>query len=192
MINLIPPERRQLIKLRKANTLLLRVIVAIVLLIGLIVIMSGIAYSLLHFSADRGQEKLALQNKEASETKKQIARNNKIAQKTNQINVLSNNTIYFSSLMPQLAQILPSGAVLDGVQIDLYDMQTPITITAKVTSKDVSAQLVENLNSSKLFNLVVLRSVSTSNQQTGSGTDRISRSYPYIVIVEVKLAKVGS
>lgn len=195
MINLLPTETQALNRAAHLNLKLRNYIFILfgVLLIVLAIFGMGFYSTMQNRSAAEAelqtnqQETVAFQK--VRNEAKSFADNLKIAK-----SILSQETLY-SDLITQIAQTLPSSAVLSSLTLDSTSTQKPMLMTARVKTKSDALVLKNTLESSPLFEDVSLASVADPPASNGTApTNRVLRDFPVIVTLNAKMSKktVGS
>lgn len=210
MINLIPDNLRVNNRYAARSTRLLRytavaimTMISIMVITGLSILAMGHTESSLQNQSDEQKQKLAAYQplqKQAQQLSDQIST----------INTLLGRQVTFSELLPQIAKVLPPGAVLRELDLSTSDIlpttggaagttsisstQKPFVIQAAVTDRNVAATLLENIKASKdLFTDADIVSV---NESGGTSTDANSQPstntrYPYQVTINAYLKKLN-
>ena len=187
MINLLDTETqrhyraaRLNLKLRGYLTLLLITLVLIVALFGFGVFLTRSERAIAERELAQGEQSVARYasvKKEAED----FSANLKIAKA-----ILSQEVLY-SDMMVQIARTLPSSAVLSSLVLDQATLQKPITLAARVKTKEDSVILKNTLEDSPLFERVNLNSI--NEQPVFPGTKGIPRTYPVVVTLSMNVTK---
>jgi len=145
MINLLPPETKEMYRYARRNHTLLRWTMACAFSLLGGALLAGAGYLYLNQSIANTNKQIALTNKHLQEqhmpaVQKQvtdISNNLKLT-----VQVLSQE-ILFSELLKQLASVTPRNATLTGLSIS--DTQKGVDITAQTANYDAATQLQINL-----------------------------------------------
>jgi Tfp pilus assembly protein PilN len=190
MINLLPTESQHRNHAAHLN-LMLRTY--IIVLFGVLLVVLGIFglgfYLTMQDRSVAEQQLQSNQQETASYQKvrneaKTFAGNLKIAK-----SILSQETLY-SDLVAQIAQTLPSSAVLSSLTLDSTSTQKPMLMTARVKTKSDALVLKNTLETSPLFEDVNLASVTDPPASEGIvSPNRIVRDFPIIVTLNAKMSK---
>lgn len=174
MINLLAPDTKSTYRYARRNRILLRWVMAIgsSLLLAVALIGGGYVYLNQQINStqkliDTTNEQLRKQNLPAVQKQvTDISNNLKLA-----VDVLSKE-ILFSELLKQLAQIMPSSAVLTNLTIS--DAQAGVDITAQTTDYAAATQLQVNLADpkNKIFSKADIVGINCTS------TSGVSTSYP--------------
>lgn len=100
--------------------------------------------------------------------------------------ILSQEVLY-SDLIVNIAKTLPSDAVLSALTIDQQSMQKPISMSARVTSKDGAITLKTTLENSPIFENVSINSI--IEEEITANSSSITRSHPVQVVLTLKVSK---
>ena len=195
MINLLPTETQALnraarlnLKLRNYIFILFGVLLVVLAIFGLGFYSTMQTRSNAEAELQTNQQETVAYQKVRNEAKS-FADNLKIAK-----SILSQETLY-SDLIAQIAQTLPSSAVLSSLTLDSASTQKPMLMTARVKTKSDALVLKNTLESSPLFEDVNLVSVTDPPAANGTApTNRIVHDFPVIVTLNAKMSKktVGS
>jgi Tfp pilus assembly protein PilN len=187
MINLLPIESQRYYRAARLNLLLRMYLVILGLLLLSVVGIFGTGYYLtVHERAIAEQELQQQQSETASYASvrseaKDFASNLKIAK-----SILSQETLY-SDMIVQIAQTLPSSAVLTSLSLDATSFQKPVTVSARVKAKTDALVLKSTLENSSLFEDVSLSNITET--PPGATGNRIIRDFPITVSLSAKLSK---
>ena len=211
MINLIPENIRSNNRYSARNVKLLRytlvslfTMLAIVAITGLTILSMNRTENDLQKQSEQGALRIA--SYKSLQTQGQA-----LSDQILTINSLLARQVTFSSLLPQIAQIMPPGAVLKEMNLSTSDIlpagtatktsgsntagaQKPFVILAAVKDRTIAATLLENIKASKnLFTDADI--VSVSQAATGStdanATPSITTRYPYQVTINAYLKKIN-
>ena len=172
MLNLLPSDIKKSYKYAKQNVLLKKWIVFFVLAIfGIGVILS---YGLFTISKNSNSY-----NSQINSLNKQLASEQLSSVKMQVVNISSSlnltikvlsNEILFSKLIQQIGAVMPSGAVLTGLNID--QIQGGITLSASSTNYQTATQTQVNLSSptNGIFSKVDIINISCSGQGASSNS----------------------
>jgi hypothetical protein len=134
---------------------------------------------------------------------------------TTTINTLLNRQIKFSELLPNIANLMPQGAVLRELDFTTSDIiaggatggntnagsssssqQKPFLIHASVKDRTVASTLLENIKASKdLFTDADIVSVNQSTKGTSTDANSlpsVGSKYPYEVTINAYLKKISA
>lgn len=151
MINLLPPQTRTNLRIARSNTVLLRYVelLTIVLLITITAYVAGQYF--LSTQQRNVQSVVDVNAKTASKLEESQKEAEQLSSAINIISGLLSREISFSQMLEQTSALLPQGSVLTGLQFSIEDLKSPLVITAQVDSEAKAAILLKNLQASDLF-----------------------------------------
>ncbi len=185
MINLLPDDTKREIQAARMNVLLLRYNLLVLGALGLLAAICLLFYVILQSTQSNAQSTTNDNSVKAeSYASVRIAadeyRNNlSIASK-----VLDNGVIYTSFIF-DLSKILPSGVVLEGINLSATDFGNQTTFTARAKSYEKAAELKESFQKSTLFENVYFQNLTDSSAGAGAQPSE----YPITVSISAKLKK---
>ena len=143
MINLLPTEDQRQLRAARSNTLLLRYVVILPLLIVFLVAEMIVIYFVMNATQDTNKKTIAeneAKTAEYADTKKEADsyRANLNVEKS-----ILNTQVPYTKILVALAQKLPEGATIEQISIDSSALTTPTTLKLRVKSY---AQAVEVKN----------------------------------------------
>jgi Tfp pilus assembly protein PilN len=213
MINLIPDDMRinnrfalRNIKLVRYTGVALLTMASIVAITGLSILNMNRTENNLQQQSDQQTQKLAaykpLQNKSKA-----------LSDELTTVNTLLNRQVKFSELLPNIAKLMPPGAILRELNFSTSDIisstaptgsasgstasgQKPFLIQASVKDRAVASTLLENIKASKdLFTDADIVSVNQSTKGTSADANAlptVSSRYPYDVSINAYLKKIDT
>ncbi len=185
MINLLPPEYKKQIRAGQSNSLLLRYCVLSGLLAILLLGAAGAIYIVINMSRERAEttiEESKAKSAAYAESQQQsdTFRNNLTIAKT-----ILDKEVRYSAILIQIAQTLPSGVVLQSIQLDAKSFGKPITLSAAGKSYDDALRLKTAFENSSYFSEVSLQSVSNNQKQAGNESHPVSISISVTISPEI-------
>ncbi len=213
MINLIPDQAKQDIRYAMRNTRLIRytwISFSMAIAISLVTALSIFSMQ----STKNGlNNELEAQNQQLAGLKDVEQKGQKLYDQIETIDQLLNRQVKFSGILPDIAKLLPSGAVLKQLDFSSSDLtgeassvagakpvapgtEKPFVISAAVTDRTIATTLVENIKAKKdLFSTADLIDVSQNGDSTSSSSDNNenaqSAKYPYLVTIHAYFKKPG-
>jgi Tfp pilus assembly protein PilN len=215
MINLIPDEIRvnnhfalRNVKLARYTAVAILTMVSIAAITGLSILNMNRTENNLRQQSDQQAQKLTaykpLQNK-----------SKQLSNQLTTINTLLNRQVKFSELLPNIAKLMPPGAVLRELDFSTSDIlvggatsgtgaaassssvaQKPFIIQASVKDRTVASTLLENIKASNaIFTDADIVSVNQSTKGTSTDANAlptISSRYPYDVTINAYLKKIDT
>lgn len=215
MINLIPDELKQTIRFSIKNSSLIRYNFIAAGTAVAIICITTISILSMQQTKNNLQKELDQQNLKLASYKKVEADGQKLYDNVSSIQQLLDRQIRFSSLLPELAAILPPGAVLKQLDFSTLELtgppptpatnktpqaqnkvpEKPFVIQAAVTDRAVAATLLENIRAkTDLFtgaDLIDVTLNESSSSQNGQ-SDSIASRYPYQVTINAYFKKTGT
>jgi Tfp pilus assembly protein PilN len=181
MINLLPPEDKRQLRAARTNSLLVRYNI---LLLGVAVFLAvaiGLTYILLSNSKSTAEQQMIENQAKAAqyaevERKAQLFRSNLTTAKQ-----ILDAEVNYSSVLLKIAAVMPSGTILDRLNLDASTFGTPTTFVAQVRDYDTALRLKAAFENSDLFTDVNFQSITAT---TGGQT-----AYPLNVTLNVTIKK---
>ena len=188
MINLLPDERKQIIRAGRMNVLLLRYNMLTLAAIAVMAIVCLGFYFIL-----QSERSNALSTNKAN-TKQEVALNN-VKQAANDYRknlngaaqILNNSTSY-TDVIVAITKLIPTGVVLDSLDLSSSSFGQQDTFSAHATTYAAAIQLKQNFQSSKLFSNVFFQTLTNANAVSTNGTSNPEK-YPITISISALLAK---
>lgn len=182
MINLLPSDNKKSFLFAKLNQALLKII--IVLIIGIILMVGIGVYGNLQLNAALNSNQNQIKAANIILNKDQLtATENKIASLSNDfrllVKVLSSEVI-FSTLLTKLANSLPNGASLTGLQISNPVAGSAINLTLQVPNYQLATQVQLNLANPNngLFSHADIENITCGTSASSASAGSISPNAP--------------
>lgn len=189
MINLLPPRERIDIELSKKNSVLRRYVE--LLLLAVLIVFVVIAGSLYYLKQQENNTRQSLELN--SEKMKELEASQEEAQQLsttiNTIAALLSRDLTFSAMLKDIGTLMPSGAVLSGLELSGTDTKAPLIVSARIENEQVAAVLRNNLANSELFDkaeIVSITKVGTENDSSSSSSSQNSQvddKYKYTTLI---------
>lgn len=160
VINLLPPENKRQIKAGRSNVLLIRYCIFSLMLAILLSLLIGGVYILMNDSRRTAEATIDNSKRKSSEYSKVQSDVAEFNQNLAIAKSILDKEVHYSKIAVKVAQILPSGIVLDSLQLDSKTFGQPTTLNASAKSYNDSLRLKSALENSKYFDNVHLQSVS--------------------------------
>jgi Tfp pilus assembly protein PilN len=215
MINLIPDNIRINNRYALRNVRLARYTALAVLTMAAIVAITGLSILNMDRTENNMQKQSEEQSKKLTSYKPVQEKSKKLVDETTTINTLLNRQIKFSELLPNIANLMPQGAVLRELDFTTSDIiaggatdgntnagssassqQKPFLIHASVKDRTVASTLLENIKASKdLFTDADIVSVNQSTKGTSTDANSlpsVGSKYPYEVTINAYLKKISA
>lgn len=211
MINLIPDHIKSDGKYALRNNRLVRY--TAVSLFTVVVMVAVTVFSIVRMSQSQQdlQAQLDAQNQRLASFKAIEAKGQKLSDQINTIKELLTRQVKFSQLLPNFAEILPSGSVLLQLNFQTNDLtgqkpagtpataatvEKPFVIRAAVADRAIAGTLLENIKarndlfkSADLLEVTFVEPVTASGAGGASQTNSIAQKYPYQVTINAYFQK---
>ncbi len=219
MINLIPDHVRANNKYAVRNVHLLRYVLISAATMAGIGVITGLGIVGMLSTQNNLQGQIDDQNQKLSSYKPLEAQGQNLSDQIGTISTLLNRQVTFSSLLPDIAKVMPNGAILRELDFSTSDIlqstnsatssaptgsspsgnntaaptvvatQKPFVILAAVESRTVASTLLENIKSRKDL-FTDADLVDVSQTSAASGSASTSSKYPYQVTINAYLKKL--
>jgi len=167
MINLLPDQEKRELRAARTNVLLLRYNIIWLGAVVLLALATGGVYAIL--ANEKATAEQTIQENEAkaqefaaTSTEAEQFRNNLTTAKS----ILDNETTY-SNVLVEIAQVVPSGVILENLDLDAGTFGQPTTFSAKARSYESALSLKEAFENSSIFTDVNFQSISTAEANEG-------------------------
>ena len=164
MINLLPPEEKRQLRAARTNTLLLRYNVFLLGALAFLGLAVGVTYFYLS-STRAGAESVISENR---------ARVANFAEVQSQADIFKanlaiakqilDNEVTYTKVMLSIAALMPSGTVLDKLNLDSQTFGTETTLAARATNYENALKIKEAFETSPLFSNVHFQSIGSGGQ----------------------------
>jgi Tfp pilus assembly protein PilN len=211
MINLIPDHLRSNNRYAARNTRLIRYTAVAILTMVSIMVITGLSILGMNRRESNLQNQANTQSQKLAAYKPLQTQGQQLSDQITTINTLLDRQIAFSDLLPQIAKIMPQGAILRELDLSASDIlpsaatgavggaatsstQKPFVIQAAVTDRSVATTLLDNIKASKdLFTDADIVDVNQGTGSTGTSTTQpsINSKYPYQVTINAYLKKLN-
>jgi Tfp pilus assembly protein PilN len=211
MINLIPDEIRINNRYALRNVRFIKYTMVALLTMAAIAAITGLSILNMNRTEDNLQKQSEDQRKQLASYKPVQTKSKQLSDQITTINSLLARQIKFSELLPNIAKLMPPGAVLRELDFTTSDIlagssttggsapassstQKPFLIQASVKDRAIASTLLENIKASKdIFTDADIVSVNQSLK--GVSTDAnslpsINTRYPYDVTINAYLKKI--
>jgi Tfp pilus assembly protein PilN len=210
MINLIPDEIRINNRFALRNVRLIRYTGVALLTMAVIVAITGLSILNMSRTENNLQKQSADQKQNLASYKPVQDKSKQLSDEISTINTLLNRQIKFSELLPNIAKLMPPGAVLRELDFTTSDILAgssassatstnssglkPFIIQASVKDRTVASTLLENIKTSNsIFTDADIVSVNQSTKGTSTDANAlpsIGSKYPYDVTINAYLKKI--
>lgn len=179
MINLLPSEQKRDIRAGRANLLLVRYSIMTLIALALLLVIMGVAWLLLNNIRATAQATIEESEQSTAELAKDIQAVNSFKSDLATAKQILDKEVDYSTIILRYASAIPSGAIIDHIDLDPSVVGTPSTFTAKVRNAQDAITLKNKLNDSPYFDNVYF----TEIQQELSAND----GFDYSVTVSVTI-----
>lgn len=181
MINLLPSDEKRQLRAARTNTLLIRYNIFFLGAIAFMGLAVGVTFIFLTNTKANAEHTIAENESKVGQyagidTEARQFRKNLVTAKQ----ILDNQATY-STVILDVAHLLPSGVVLQNLNLDAQTFGTPMTLIAQAKSYDNALALKESFEKSPLFSDVHFESIATSTTPTDG--------YPITVNLSVTIKK---
>lgn len=178
-MNLLPPETKSQLGAARANRLLLRYNFLLLAAAAFLLIAIGLVYVYLGNAKTSAEKTIAENIALAGDYGSVEAEANSFRQDLSSVKQILDNDVTYTKVILEIANVLPSGVVLDTLSLDSATFGTPTTLNANVTDYATVLKLKDALQKSSLFSNVSLQTISSE------GTGR----YPLQATLSVTIRK---
>lgn len=180
MINLLPLEEKRQLRAARTNTLLLRYNVSLLIVISFLGLATMFVSLYLSNAKDAAEQTITDNQIKAAgyaavKSQADVFRSNLTTAKQ-----ILDNEVTYTKVVLAVAQLMPSGTVLDKLNLDSQTFGTPIVLTAQAKSYESAIALKDSFQKSPLFSDVHFESITSAESATG---------YPYAVDLNVTIKK---
>ena len=183
MINLLPVERKADLSAARTNSILVRYLFMSGFGILLVAIISAGTFFSLSFAKDNAENRINANDAKYASFTKVKNEGDEFRKNLATAKEILDKQVTYSKLVYEIAAVIPSGTVLDNLNLDTKSFGSVIVIEASSTSFSNAVKLKDSLQASKkLFSDVSLQSVSEEG-----GGENSSDKYPVKVYLQVKI-----
>ncbi|QHN43152.1 type IV pilus assembly protein PilN [Candidatus Mycosynbacter amalyticus] len=179
MINLLPPESAKQLRAARHNTLLLKYVVGLGITLGLIVLVYGATFVLMkstelanNASSAASKQKIANYNQAAAEAKAYTA-NLSMAKS------IFDTEVSYTTALHKIAAALPSGTVIEALNLSPTTIGTPSTLTLLAKTKQDALNVKPALEAHKIANGITIASLNEGKDSAQAAPTAASdQTYP--------------
>ena len=182
MINLLPPESSKQLRAARHNTILLKYVIGLGIVLGLIVMICLLTLALMRStelnstaSSEENKQKIARYNKAASEAKT-YTENLRMAK-----SIFASEVSYTVALQ-RIASSLPAGTVLQSLDLSPSTVGQPITLTVLAKTKDDALKVKDQLEANKVASGITIASLNEGGaspaNQSSTEAPAVAQDYP--------------
>jgi len=168
MINLLPQSYKQELKAAHGNIVLFKYLFVVGLGVAFLCFISIGVYFILMDIKSNAENVITINQQKTSSY--DTVENQALTLRASLSNAKSilDSEVRYSNLLTTIASLMPTGTIIDSLDLKDSFFDVPINITVYATSTDVALKLKEGFQSSSLFSNVSFQSIANSNTtQTG-------------------------
>lgn len=166
MINLLPPDERHQLRAARANTLLLRYNIFLVCILAFVLVSLVVVYFYLNNTRQSALALKADNDAHVASYAKTTSEADTFRNSLAQAKSILDQEVTYSKTILALAHQMPSGVVLDTLDLDATTFGTPTTLALKARDQNSMLAAKDAFNKSPLFSNVHFLSLTTSNDAT--------------------------
>lgn len=170
MINLLPPQKLANIRIARSNTVIRRYIELMLLSLAVIITALVVANHYLNVQQANVQKIIDEDQKALAKLEPIQKEAQQLSGTVNTIASLLSRDVRFSTLLEQIGGLMPSGAVLTGLQYSTDDLKAPLVISAEVENEQTAAVLLNNINASDLFASAEIQSINSVEEDSSTSS----------------------
>ncbi len=189
MINVLPPETKKQLRAARFNVIVRNYYL---LLGGTIVLLAGV-FAVGLYTSDN--QKAAANNDFAAAQQEAVAYSatskaaDQFAKDLEVDKTILAGDIRFSTLLTDIATVIPSCVILSNLAIGTTNLATPLTISGRSCTYDDGVKLKNSLEASSLFEKVKLTSATTTDPTSLSLTNAFFARYPVVLTLTAQFSK---
>ena len=173
MINLLPPEIKAQTNAARANRLLLRYNIFLLASIGFLLAAIGLVYIYLGNAKAIAEQTMADNIAKAGDYGSVETEANAFKQDLANAKQILNSDVTYTKVIVEIANVLPSGVVIDTLSLDSQTFGTPTTLAVNVKDYATVLTLKDSLQASSIFSDVSIQTISDS----GTGDYPLSATF---------------
>lgn len=162
MINLLPYDIKSKISAARANTIILKYILVLVISVVFIALASLAVYMINQNSLDKINANSST-SLAANFNDSELKRANEYIKelKSYQTNVIANE-IHYSTIINLISSNLPNGVIIDQIELSAEKLKNPIKLTIYATSMDVLNSVTSSLPKDTFLNISITEQKETT------------------------------
>lgn len=182
MINLLPEDDKRQLNAARTNTLLVRYNIALIAAIAFAGLAMAIVYFYLNTAMATSRQTISDNEAKATgyaaiQSEASVFRSNLAIAKQ-----ILDAEVAYTKVAVAIAGLMPTGTVLDKLNLDSSTFGTPTVLTAQAKSYDSALALKDAFQKSSLFSDVHFQSITTGGTGEANG-------YPYAINLNVTIKK---
>lgn len=185
MINLLPPDERRQLRAARANTLLLRYNIIMVGVLIFIVLALVVVYFYLSSAKAHADSVVADNNSRVTSYAQVNSQAETFRTSLTNAKSILDKEIFYSKTILLLARQLPSGVVIDTLNLEPATFGAPTTLALRAKDRSSVLAAKDSLQKSPLFSDVHLINITSASSKSGSG----GSGYPVSASLSVVISK---
>lgn len=182
MINLLPPEEKRQLRAAQSNVLLLRYNEALVFAVAFLVIALGVAYVYLNNASGVAHKTISDNKAKVVDYAPVQAQASQFRSNLATAKQILDSEVTYSKVILEIANLMPSGSVLQNLSLDSTTFGTPTQLIALAKDYPTALTLKNSFEKSSLFSDVHFDSITATASGTGN-------TYPMVVTLDVTIKK---
>lgn len=181
MINLLPPEEKRQLRAARSNTLLVRYNILLGAVVAFMGVAVAITYVYLNSTQQSAQVTINQNESKASQYDPIKAQAAQFRQHLATAKQILDNEVTYSKVILEIAQLIPSGVILQNLALDSQTFGTETTLVAQAKTYNDAISLKDSFSKSSLFTNVHFQSITSAGSQGGD--------YPITVNLNITIQK---
>lgn len=180
MINLLPTEEKHQLRAARTNTLLIRYNIFLVSIVAFMGMTVAATYIYLNTTAANAQHTIDSNQARVGQYASVQTEAQQFRQHLATAKQILDNQVTYSKVIIEIANLIPSGVVLQNLSLDSQAFGSPTTLVAQAKDYASALSLKDSFSKSPLFSDVHFQSITTGGGQS---------SYPLTVNIVVTIQK---
>lgn len=151
MINLLSTDYKRQLRAARANTLLLRYSILLLVIVAVLVLGMAVIFYLLHTGKQAAEETIRDNAAKVSQYTGTQVQAEQLRSEITGAKQLIDGSVSYTKVIDGLARVLPKGAILANLQATPGELRSPKTLTFKITGEQTALDLRRALQQSPLF-----------------------------------------
>ena len=168
MINLLPPESSKQLRAARHNTILLKYVIGLGVVLGLIVMICLLTLALMRTtelsstaSSEENKQKIARYNKASSEAKA-------YTENLRRAKAIFASEVSYTVALQKIGSSLPAGTVVQSLDLSPSTVSQPVTLTVLAKTKDSALKVKEQLEANKVATGITIASLNEGGASTAT------------------------
>lgn len=164
MINLIPPALKKQFVAGRVNTILVRYIWIVIMLLILLGVISALTYYMLDSARASAEERIKENNAETSSYQQVQARTTEFQSNLATAKTILDKQTYYSGALLKVVKYLIPGTVMDSISLDSSTYGTPMTLEIYALNENVAIDLKRSFQESNVLDDAHFQSLSLGTE----------------------------